>query len=100
MARKPIVWHPENIKAELRKQFGSLCHLSESWGLHRTAISNTLHRPMDSKQTEKRIAKALGVPLHVLWPDRWSEEGTPLPRSPVSKHSRGVVPVERQKRAA
>ena len=100
MARKPARWHPEDIKAALRKKFGGLGELSESWGLDRSAISNTLRRPFNSMRVEKRIALALGVPLHELWPNRWRIDGTPYPRSIEMNPNGAVSAGERQKKAA
>lgn len=82
---KPKGWHREDIKAELRKRFGSVTVLSLQWGYSRAAISHALmggHRR--SAKVERRIADALGLHPHTLWPDRWSPEGEPLhlPRGP------------------
>lgn len=93
-------WHPEDIKAELRKRFGEITRLSQSWGLHRTAITNTLRRPVNSMRTEKRIATALNVPLHELWPERWDAGGAPLPRSIAVNPNGAGSAGERQKKAA
>ena len=100
MAQKQTAWHPEDIKAALRKRFDSLTDLSESWGLHPTAISNTLRRPFNSMRVERRISDALDVPLHELWPDRWDAGGAPLPRS-IDMNPNGAGSAgERQKKAA
>jgi Ner family transcriptional regulator len=99
VARKPTGWHAEDIKAALRKRFGGLCALSESWGLHHTAISNTLRRPFNSMRVERRIAAALGRSPHELWPDRWRTDGSPLPRSIDMNPKGGVSAVKRQKKA-
>jgi Ner family transcriptional regulator len=91
-------WHVEDIKAELRKRLGSLTALSEAWGYHPSAISNAIARPYSSR-IEQRVATALSLPPHILWPDRWTPEGHPRPR-PVTgrpKPSRGPEPQERQK---
>lgn len=74
-------WHPEEIKAALRKQFGALTALSISWGYNRTAISAAIAGRTRSSVVERRIAKALRRSPHTLWPDRWSPEGHPLPRT-------------------
>jgi Ner family transcriptional regulator len=100
MARKPGIWHAEDIKAALRIRFGGICELSESWGLDPSAISNTLRRPFYSMRVERRIADALAVPLHELWPDRWKAGGAPLPRS-ISMNPNGAGSAgERQKKVA
>lgn len=80
MARSPAAWHPEDIKAELRKRHGSLRRLSMSWGYRITAVSQVLRDPRYSRPLEQKIASALGVKPHVLWPDRWTADGSALPR--------------------
>ena len=100
MARKPTGWHSEDIKAALRKQFGGLAGLSESWGLHRSAITNTLRRPFNSIRIERRIAAALNMPPHELWPDRWRPDGAPLPRSIAMNPNSAAKAAAREKRAA
>ena len=81
MARRPTVWHLEDIKAALRKRHGSLRGLSRAWGFGDRAVSKVLTDPRYSRALEKRIAADLRVNLHVLWPDRWCPRGKPLPRS-------------------
>ena len=98
MTRKRRNWHLEEIKAELRKHYGSLGVLSESWGLCPSAISDTLRRPRNSMRVERRIAAALGAPLHELWPLRWDSNGAPLPRT--AARNSAVNAAARQKRAA
>ena len=93
-------WHPEDIKAALRKQFGPITAISAGWGLSRAAITNTLGRPDYSTATERRIAEALQVPLHVLWPRRWNPDGTPLPRNLERKLIPATRNSERQNRDA
>lgn len=82
MARTtPAGWHPEDIKAELRKRFGPITTLAVAWGVGRGAISETIRRHDYSQRLEQKIAEALGVAPHVLWPARWSPDGTSLPRT-------------------
>ena len=82
MARSPIGWHPEQIKAAVRMATGkSLSALSIEWGLGRKAISNTIGRPDYSAPIERRIAELLGKPAHEIWPARWFSNGEPRPRS-------------------
>lgn len=79
MAQKPPVWHREDIKAALRKRHGSLRALSKGWGYSRRAVSNVLEDPHYSRRLEKLVSQDLGVELHVLWPDRWAADGSPVP---------------------
>jgi Ner family transcriptional regulator len=74
-------WHRERIKSELRIRCGSLTNLSVRWGYHRAAVSAVLRRPLFSQPIEIKIADALGVTPHTLWPDRWTPEGAPLLRT-------------------
>lgn len=100
MPQPPKGWHVEDIKAALRKRYGTLQRLSLTWGLHPSAITNTLGTPAYSVPTEKRIALALGVRPQVLWPDRWDTAGQPLPRSGKSKSRTVPVVSESQKTRA
>jgi Ner family transcriptional regulator len=82
MARKPpIGWHPEQIKAELRRRHGPITSLAISWGFAGPAISHVLRRPDYSSVIERKIAEALDCSPHELWPARWSAEGVSLPRT-------------------
>lgn len=93
-------WHREDIKAELRKRFGNLTTLSVEWGFHRSSISNALERA-ESPRVDQRIAEALGVPLHVLWPERWNRDGSRIRRSPIGTNpSLSVQLPHRQKSEA
>ncbi len=76
------LWHPERIKAELRARYGHITALSEQWGYHRSAISRTLTVRGYSPNIERLIAEALGEKLHIVWPDRWYPDGTPIPLRP------------------
>jgi Ner family transcriptional regulator len=78
----PLGWDRARIKAELRRQHGSITVLSSSWGYHRAAITCALRRTDYSVSLERRIAAALNLPPHLIWPDRWRPNGTPR-RRPV-----------------
>ncbi len=82
MARNPVGWHPEDIKAALRKNSGlTLSALSSQWGFGRKAVSNTICRADYSSPIERRIADVLGVALHEVWPARWTVSGSSKSRS-------------------
>jgi len=100
MALRPKGWHPEDIKAALRKKHGSITRLAERWGYHRTAISTVLRRPGASAPVELRIAQALDLSPHILWPDRWSPEGALRPGRQRADHSNPSDKSHRQKRGA
>ena len=74
-------WHPEDVKAALRKRYGSITALSVSWGFNPAAISAAFIPGRRSSPVERRIAAALDVSPFVIWPDRWSPDGKPLPRA-------------------
>lgn len=100
MKRSPPGWHPEDIKAALRKQFGPITNLSRQWGMGSAAITNTLSRPDYSRPMELRIAAALDVAPHEIWPRRWGADGSPLPRSNERILTPGTRNTERQNRDA
>jgi Ner family transcriptional regulator len=87
MAQQPQGWHREQIKAALVTRLGPIVHVSVTWGYHRSAITNALRDPRHNITLERRIATALGVLPQVLWPDRWGQDGAPLPRSTGTKPS-------------
>ena len=62
--------HREDIKAQLRKQFGSLLAFERKKGLPRNSAKDVL-RGKASARTERAISKALKTPLHVLFPRRY-----------------------------
>lgn len=66
-------WHTEQIKAAIRMRGVSLKELAAQNGLQAAAISFALTNP--HRPAERAIAKFLGVPLHELWPDRWTADG-------------------------
>jgi Ner family transcriptional regulator len=80
MARPPTVWHREDIKAQLRKRFGTMRAFSRDLGYSNRAVSKALEDPRYSQRLEILIAAALDVAPHVLWPARWDAGGQPLLR--------------------
>ena len=81
MARAGQVWHHEDIKAALRKRYGTLAAMSRMLGYTSRHVANTLLQQGHSVKTEQAIAKALRVEAWKLWPDRWGTDGVPLPRT-------------------
>ncbi|MDE7547243.1 helix-turn-helix domain-containing protein [Acetobacter fabarum] len=78
MAQKPMGMHPEDIKAALRKMFGSLAAFSVMIGRDSRAVSKTIATPGYSVPIEREIAKALKVAVKAIWPDRYHSDGTPV----------------------
>lgn len=66
-------WHPELIKAEVRMRGTNLTQLAIDKGMHRTALTKAIYVPLT--KGEQIISDFLGVPLHELWPDRWTKDG-------------------------
>lgn len=61
--------HKEDIKAALRKQYGTLLRFERKAGRPAGSVKDVL-RGRSSTETEAAIAKALKVPLHELFPNR------------------------------
>lgn len=91
--------HSEDIKAALRKRYGAITKLAQAWGYNRAAISHVIKRGDISVRVERRIADALDMPPFKIWPDRWSPDGEPLPRT-GPKSSRFSLPQTAQKERA
>lgn len=62
--------HREDMKAGLRKQFGSLLAFERAKGLPEGSAKDVL-RGRAVAQTERAISEALGKPLHRLFPQRY-----------------------------
>lgn len=78
MARKRTGMHPEDIRAEIRKRFGSMAALGRSLGVSKTAVPNTINQPGYSAKMERRLAEVLGKPAAEIWPNRYHGDGTPV----------------------
>lgn len=70
---KPKVWHPEDIKAEVRKKGTTLSRLATDHGRHESLCRAALLR--SSPVGERLIADFLNVPPEQLWPTRYAETG-------------------------
>lgn len=91
-------WHPEDIKAAIRKRGTTLTALSEDAGLCKSAVRNALIRPV--KSAEAVIAKFLNVPAKELWPDRYDDQGQRIKGTRRRHSSRSHSGRHRQKREA
>ena len=91
MAQPAPGWHPEDIKAAIRKKHGTLRALATNLGYSKSVITKVIADPRQSRQAEIKIANDLGVKPHLLWPDRWSATGTALSRpgddGPITRKS-------------
>lgn len=69
-------WHPEDVKAAVRKTGVSLTALAVQHGLSGSAVRLTLRRPWP--RVEAIIAKHLGKRPQAIWPSRYDTRGRPL----------------------
>ncbi len=75
MARTPDGWHPEEIKSELRKRFGTVRAVSEKLGYSPDSLRAALYRPWPKCQI--RIAALLGEQPYHVWPDFFNPDNSP-----------------------
>ena len=91
-------WHPEDIRAEVRKKGGTLTNLALSNGLSESACRVALTRR--GFFAEQIIARFIDVPAKTLWPDRYDRDGNPLHPYVRVKPSRDFLAGHGQKTAA
>jgi Ner family transcriptional regulator len=66
-------WHPEDVKAAVRKRGETLTSLSLKNGFSESYLRNALMRPLfDGEQI---IARFLRVSAAAIWPDRYDANG-------------------------
>jgi lambda repressor-like predicted transcriptional regulator len=79
--------HKEDIKAAIRKQYGTLSAFEASKQLPCGSMKDVL-RGRAVAQTEKAIADELNQPLHILFPTRYPAPVEAEPSTKVdNKHS-------------
>lgn len=66
-------WHPADIVAALHKRGITLRKLAEQHGASPKAVTRALRER--SAPGEIRIARALGIAPHIIWPSRYDEDG-------------------------
>jgi Ner family transcriptional regulator len=66
-------WHPEDIKAAVRKKDTNLARLSLAGGLPEHACRAAFRNPYPA--AERLIADLLGVHPMAIWPDRYTPSG-------------------------
>ena len=66
------VWDRHAIKAAITRKGKNLTELAKSYNVPAQTIRNALDKP--SKNGEIIISEFIGVPLYVLFPERWSED--------------------------
>lgn len=65
--------HPELIRAHIKMRGKTLSALARENKVDVSTVQKALYSP--SQAGERIIAAFLCVPLHLLWPDRWTQEG-------------------------
>ena len=63
-------WHPEDIKAAIRKRGVTMSELGQAMGVDHRAASKALAEPFT--KGEVAIAQYLDVPVQLLFPTRWT----------------------------
>lgn len=66
------VWDRHAIKAEIERKGHTLTSLAIQFGMPAQTVRNALDKP--SRSGELAIAKFLGVPVHKLFPERWTQD--------------------------
>ena len=66
-------WHPEDIKAAVRKRGHTFASLAAAVGVTRQALAITTVKP--SSRNEKVIARAIGEAPSIIWPTRYDKNG-------------------------
>lgn len=69
--RSPDKWDKYAIKAEISRRGKSLKQLSLEGGLSESAVRMALISPVPA--AEKLIAEFIQQPVHLLWPDRYTD---------------------------
>ncbi|WP_336973444.1 helix-turn-helix transcriptional regulator [Sphingobium aromaticiconvertens] len=68
-------WHPEDIKAAVRKRGSSLAALARQGGISTQALSLTLQARV-SEKCELIISDFLNIHPSEIWPSRYRDDGT------------------------
>ncbi len=93
-------WHPEDVKAAVRKTGISLCDLAVQNGYSAVTITMALRR--GSRAVQSLIAAHLGTSPQEIWPSRYDELGQPIDRrrSHLRRNSRNRAATQRKKSEA
>jgi Ner family transcriptional regulator len=81
-----VDWHPEDLKAEIRKRGETLASLGRYHGISRQVMANALAIPYAA--AEQIIATFLGVPAHKIWPSRYKRDGRRKQPQPSANYQR------------
>ena len=81
----------EDIKACLRKQYGTLASISVKLGLNKSAVSATISKRGYSVANEIRIARLLGKRPYEVWGhERFHPDDTPIS---INERKRKLKPI-------
>ena len=80
----PQDWHPEDIKAAVRKRGTTLAAIGRRMGKRRNAVGQALDKPR--KAAEIAIAEVLDVHPKVIWPSRYNADGTRKTPQPTTNY--------------
>ena len=69
-------WHPEDIKAAIRKKYRSVSILARANGYNNPSTFSNVFR-MPYPKVEKIIAKSLDTIPEEIWPSRYKDKPTP-----------------------
>jgi len=81
-----MAWHPEDIKAAIRKRGSTLSALATRNGMTAQALSRALHE-RSSARAEQIIADFIGVHPMQIWPSRYDDQGERLSLLAVRKEA-------------
>lgn len=97
--RRDTGWHPEDIKAAIRKTGWSLDRLSRECGLPEHCVRHATRVP--NLPGEMVILALLRVPASTIWPERYAPDGTRTARH-ISGQTPNLEPIARhcEKRVA
>lgn len=71
--------HAADISAALKKAGGSQSEIARKLGIGKSSVNGVILGRITSKAVESEISAATGIPLHILWPNRYAAEGQPAP---------------------
>lgn len=79
-----IDWHPEDIKAEIRKRGATLSALARGAGMSPNALGHALSLPR--AEAEHVIAAFLDIHPMTIWPSRYHGDGSRKRPQPVDNY--------------
>ncbi|MRN67829.1 MULTISPECIES: helix-turn-helix domain-containing protein [Brucella] len=95
----PVVWDRHEILSRLRRQKKTLAGIAKDYGLSLSGVKNIWTRP--NEPAERAIADVLGVPVEVVFCDRYPKKRNRIHVSEYpSRSSRGKPAPVPQKDAA